>query len=84
MIWELQRHVLSPGALQVVVAMLDPLQEGGHVTAAAAAVLDQLVVKSRSLLKDKMKSLPPLPQGIDRLGNIHSSTHACKSSSKSL
>ena len=50
--------------------MLDPLQEGGPVTAAAAAVLEQLVIKSRHLLKDKMKSLPPLPQGVDRLGIV--------------
>lgn len=64
-------HV-CPSALQVVVAMLDPLQEGGPATAAATAVLDQLVVKSRHLLKDKMKSLPPLPQGVDRLGTAQS------------
>lgn len=56
--------------LQVVVAMLDPLQEGGPVTTAAAAVLDQLIVKSRHLLKNSIKSLPPLPQGEDKLGNL--------------
>ena len=36
---------------QVAVAMLEPLQEGGTVTAAAAHVLEQMVVRSRQLLK---------------------------------
>lgn len=56
---------------QVVVAMLDPLQEGGLVTAAAVGVLEQLVINSRDLLKDNMKSLPPLPQSVDKLGTYN-------------
>ena len=57
--------------------MLDPLQEGGAVTASAVAVLEQLVVKSRHLLKDNMKGLPPLPQGVDRLGTFHLDLASC-------
>lgn len=48
--------------------MLDPLQEGGAVTVAAVAVLEQLVINSRHLLRSNIKTLPPLPPGIPKLG----------------
>ena len=54
--------------MQVVVTLLDPLQEGGRVAAAAVNVLEQLVVHARHLLGDKLKTLPPLPQAVEGLG----------------
>jgi hypothetical protein len=51
----------------VVVALLEPLQEGGAVTAAAAAAAEQLVLRARPLLGGALRTLPPLPQGIDAL-----------------
>lgn len=48
--------------------LLDPLQEGGAVAAAAVSVLEQLVVHARPLLGDKLKTLPPLPQAVEGLG----------------
>ena len=48
--------------------MLDPLQEGGPVTADAVTVLEQLVVQSQHMLGDRIKSLPPLPQAVQGLG----------------
>ena len=54
---------------QVVVTLLDPLQEGGPVAAAAVMVLEQLVIHARHLLGDKLKTLPPLPQAVEGLGN---------------
>ena len=60
-------HVMLAAA-QVVVTLLDPLQEGGPVAAAAVAVLEQLVVHLRHLLGDRLKTLPPLPQAVEGLG----------------
>lgn len=57
--------------VQVVVTLLDPLQEGGAVAAAAVTVLEQLVVHARHLLGDKLKTLPPLPQVVEGLGKPH-------------
>ncbi len=54
--------------LQVVVTLLDPLQEGGAVAAAAVTVLEQLVVHAKHLLGDRLKTLPPLPQAVEGLG----------------
>ena len=56
--------------LQAVVTLLDPLQEGGAVAAAAVTVLEQLVVHARHLLGDKLKNLPPLPQAVEGLGKL--------------
>ena len=55
-------------SVQVVVTLLDPLQEGGPVAAAAVTVLEQLVVHSRPLLGERLKTLPPLPQAVEGLG----------------
>lgn len=57
--------------MQVVVTLLDPLQEGGPVAAAAVNVLEQLVVHARHLLGDKLKTLPPLPQAVEGLGKAY-------------
>ena len=54
----------------MVVTLLDPLQEGGPVAAAAVSVLEQLVVHARPLLGDKLKALPPLPQAVEGLGKL--------------
>ena len=67
---------LSFSWLQVVVTLLDPLQEGGPVAAAAVSVLEQLVVHARLLLGDKLKTLPPLPQAVEGLGK-HTLSTAC-------
>ena len=48
--------------------LLDPLQEGGAVAAAAVTVLEQLVVHAKHLLGDRLKTLPPLPQAVEGLG----------------
>ena len=50
--------------LQIVVALLEPLQEGGALTVAASKALEELIIKGRSLLQAKLKGLPPLPQSI--------------------
>ena len=60
----------------MVVTLLDPLQEGGPVAAAAVSVLEQLVVHARLLLGDKLKTLPPLPQAVEGLGK-HTLCTAC-------
>ena len=54
----------------MVVTLLDPLQEGGPVAAAAVTVLEQLVVQSKNLLADRIKTLPPLPQAVQGLGQL--------------
>ena len=50
--------------LQIVVALLEPLQEGGALTVAASKALEELIIKGRSLLQAKLKGLPPLPQSV--------------------
>ncbi len=45
-------------------ALLEPLQEGEALTAAASKALEELVIKGRHLLQAKLKGLPPLPQSI--------------------
>ena len=62
-----------PICLQIVVALLEPLQEGGPLTAAAAKAMEELVVKGRSLLQSKLQGLPPLPQsvaGLERVAEV--------------
>lgn len=50
--------------MQIVVALLEPLQEGGALTVAASRALEELVIRGRGLLQAKLKGLPPLPQSI--------------------
>ena len=50
--------------VQIVVALLEPLQEGGALTVAASKALEELIIRGRSLLQAKLKGLPPLPQSI--------------------
>ena len=52
---------------QVVVALLEPLQEGGAVTAVAACAVEALVISARPLLGERLRTLPPLPHGIPSL-----------------
>lgn len=59
--------------VQIVVALLEPLQEGGLLTAAAAKAMEELVVKGRALLQSKLQGLPPLPQsvaGLERVSEV--------------
>lgn len=59
--------------IQIVVALLEPLQEGGALTAAAAKAMEELVVKGRALLQSKLQGLPPLPQsvaGLERVSEV--------------
>ena len=65
-------------SVQVVVTLLDPLQEGSPVTAAALTVLEQLVVHARHLLGDKLKTLPPFPQAVEGLGKFQGSLPVMK------
>ena len=56
-----------------MVALLEPLQEGGALTAAAAKAMEELVVKGRALLQSKLQGLPPLPQsvaGLERVSEV--------------
>ena len=50
--------------MQIVVALLEPLQEGGELTLASSRALEELIIKGRGLLQAKIKGLPPLPQSI--------------------
>ncbi len=60
-----------PGRLiQIVVALLEPLQEGGALTAAAAKAMEELVVRGRPLLQSKLRGLPPLPQSVPGLEKV--------------
>ena len=45
-----------------MVALLEPLQEGGALTLASSRALEELIIKGRGLLQAKIKGLPPLPQ----------------------
>ena len=60
-----------------MVTLLDPLQEGGAVAAAAVTVLEKLVVHAKHLLGERLKTLPPLPQAVEGLGK-HRHLH-CRS-----
>lgn len=52
--------------------MLEPLNEGGQVSAAAAAVVQAVVETGRQHFKEQLPSLPPLPPSISALQ--HSNT----------
>ena len=56
--------------VQVVVTLLEPLREGGAVLAAAARVLDALIVDHGHLVKDEIKALPPLPPSAAPLSRV--------------
>ncbi len=55
---------------QVVVALMDCLQEGGEVAAAAVRVLEAMIIDNRRLLKPQIKALPPLPKSVPALGRV--------------
>lgn len=56
---------------QVVVTLLEGLQEGGHVGAAAARVIEELITACRSHFPAKIRSMPPLPQRLLELRHIN-------------
>jgi hypothetical protein len=57
--------------MQVVVALLEVLQEGGALTIAAGKVIDELIVQHQTLLGDRLRGLPPLPDGIEVLHRVY-------------
>lgn len=65
----LQKHCQqAPLAVpQVVVAMLEPLTEGGEVSAAAAGVVQGAVSAGRQHFPEQLRKLPPLPPSIPAL-----------------
>ncbi|KAI3426356.1 hypothetical protein D9Q98_008728 [Chlorella vulgaris] len=56
---------------QVVVALMDALQEGGAVTAAAMRVVEELVVVCRRNHRDKLRVIPPLPNWLPELERLN-------------
>lgn len=56
--------------LQVAVTLLEPLQEGGALAAAAARVLEAIVGRHRPLLGEQISALPPLPASLPALGKV--------------
>ncbi|PSC70468.1 serine threonine-kinase ATR isoform X1 [Micractinium conductrix] len=56
---------------QIVVALLEPLQEGGPVSSAAIKVLDDLVAILKRTHRDKLRSMPPLPSGMPELDKLN-------------
>jgi hypothetical protein len=57
--------------MQIVVTLLDSLLEGGKITAAAARVLEDLIVGRQGLLGKRLQSIPPLPAHIQGLSNVY-------------
>ena len=49
---------------------MDCLQEGGIVMAAAARVLEAMVIDNRKLLRTQIRGLPPLPRSLPALGSV--------------
>ena len=60
-------------------ALLEPLQEGGALTASASRALEELIIKGRSLLAAKLKGLPPLPQSIQVTAKLPSMNYNASS-----
>ncbi len=58
-------------APQVVVALLESLQEGGPVSAAAIRVLEELVLIFRRTHRDKLRTIPPLPNWLPELEKLN-------------
>jgi hypothetical protein len=56
---------------QVVVTLLECLQEGGQVGAAAARVIEELITACRAHFPDKIRAMPPLPQRLLELRHIN-------------
>lgn len=56
---------------QVVVALLDGLQEGALVGAAAARVVEELIAACRVHYPEKIRSMPPLPQRMLELRHVN-------------
>jgi hypothetical protein len=63
----------------VVVALMEPLQEGGAASGAAIKVLEELVLILRRTHRDKLRSMPPLPNWLpelERLNEVRSTAGA--------
>ncbi|KAL4421833.1 hypothetical protein ABPG77_001622 [Micractinium sp. CCAP 211/92] len=56
---------------QVVVALLESLQEGGPVSAAAIRVLEELVLICRRTHREKLRTIPPLPNWLQELEKLN-------------
>jgi hypothetical protein len=56
---------------QVVVALMEPLQEGGAVCGAAVKALDELVTICRRTHRDKLRFIPPLPNWLPELQKLN-------------
>ena len=57
-------------SLQVVVAMMEPLQEGGEVASSAVKVVDAALLEAQDVVQDHLRGVPPLPLEIDALGGL--------------
>ena len=57
-------------ALQVVVAMMEPLQEGGQVASSAVKVVEAALLEAQDIVQDHLLGVPPLPLEIDALGRF--------------
>lgn len=55
-------------SLQVVVAMMEPLQEGGQVASSAVKVVEAALLEAQDIVQDHLRGVPPLPLEIDALG----------------
>lgn len=53
-----------------MVALMDCLQEGGPVMAAAVRVLEAMIIDNRRLLRAQIKGLPPIPKSVPALGRV--------------
>ena len=56
--------------LQVVVAMMEPLQEGGQVASGAVKVVEAALLEAQDMVQDHLLGVPPLPLEIEALGGF--------------
>ena len=57
-------------SLQVVVAMMEPLQEGGELASGAVKVVEAALLEAQDIVQDHLRGVPPLPLEIDALGEF--------------
>ena len=62
--------LVGDGSLQVVVAMMEPLQEGGQVASSAVKVVEAALLEAQDIVQDHLLGVPPLPLEIDALGRF--------------
>jgi hypothetical protein len=56
---------------QVVVALMEPLQEGGPACAAAGRVVAELIAACRAAYPARLRAMPPLPQWPPELAHVN-------------